>query len=118
MVRGCARLLERGLGDDSMNDSVRRLRERLYDGRPEWIEGSTKFARLVSERIQSPMLVLDLGAAAGKPGPAKFLAEGVKIIGLDPDESISRNASVSMRVKGLAHALPFTAAAFDLVFAD
>lgn len=54
MVRGCARLLERGLGDDSMNDSVRRLRERLYDGRPEWIEGSTKFARLVSERIQSP----------------------------------------------------------------
>jgi len=101
-----------------MNDSVRSLKERLYDGRPEWVDGTTRFARLVSERIQPPMLLLDLGAGAGKPGPANFLGEGVRIIGLDPNESISCNTSVSMRVRGLAQALPFTAAAFDLVFAD
>ena len=72
-----------------MNESVRRSKERLYDRRPGWVDGTMQFAQMVRERIRPPMVLLDLGAGSGKPGPVNFLADGFKVVGLDPGESIS-----------------------------
>jgi SAM-dependent methyltransferase len=101
-----------------MRESVHRWKVRLYDRRPGWISSATQFTQVVRNRLRLPAVLLDLGAGAGKGGLINFLADGVRVVGLDPDESISRNPTLSARVRGMAQALPFKPETFDLVFAD
>jgi ubiquinone/menaquinone biosynthesis C-methylase UbiE len=64
------------------------------------------------------MQLLDLGAGEGKTGPVNFRHEVAEVVGIDPDQAITRNGNVDRRVLGMAESLPFRAESFDLAFAD
>ena len=64
------------------------------------------------------MLVLDLGAGEGKPGPLDFRGTVKLVVGADPDEALATNNHVERRVIARGGLQPFKSESFDAVFAD
>jgi SAM-dependent methyltransferase len=101
-----------------MRRRVQQWKERLYDPRSGWVDGTTQFAHLIRKHLRPHMRLLDLGAGAGKAGPVNFRAEVAEVVGIDRDQTITGNGNVDRRVLGMAENLPFRAESFDLIFAD
>src|SRR5262245_28484598 len=101
-----------------MRHRVQQWKERLYDHRPAWVDGTTQFACLIRKHLRPDMRLLDLGAGAGKVGPVNFRHKAAEVVGVDPDWAIAGNGHVDRRVLAMAEHLPFQAESFDLVFAD
>lgn len=101
-----------------MTRAVARWKERLYDRRRGWVDGTTRFAALVRDRLGPNMRILDLGAGPGKPGRVNFRGEVASVVGVDPDWLLRENEQVDVRVLAVAERLPFRSASFDLVLAD
>jgi ubiquinone/menaquinone biosynthesis C-methylase UbiE len=98
--------------------AVERWKTRLYDRRRGWVDGTTRFAALVRNRLRPDMRILDLGAGPGKPGRVNFRGEVASVVGVDPDWLLSLNEQVDVRVLAVAESLPFRSASFDLILAD
>ena len=98
--------------------SVEKLVDRFYRHRCGWLDGTTRFASLVRKHLQRDMLVLDLGAGEGKPGPLDFRGTVKLVIGTDPDSAIATNNHVDLRVVARGELPPFKSESFDAVFAD
>lgn len=101
-----------------MRVSVKSLTEHFYYGRPDWVDGTSRFGALIRDRLQPGFRVLDLGAGAGKPGPINFRGKVRNVIGVDSDRYVKENANIDYAVIGLAEHLPFRAGSFDLVVSD
>jgi SAM-dependent methyltransferase len=96
--------------------AVEKLLDGFYRRRPGWLDGTTRFASLVRKHLERDMLVLDLGAGEGKPGPLDFRGTVKLVIGADPDNALAMNRHVDLRV--IARGAPFKSESFDAVFAD
>ena len=101
-----------------MQGLVKSLTERLYYGRPNWVDGTSRFSAFIRGRLQPGFRVLDLGAGAGKAGPINLRGDVRSIIGVDSDSYIKENANIDHGVIGLAEDLPFRADSFDLIVSD
>lgn len=101
-----------------MRRRVQWWKERFYDRRLGWVDGTTRFTSLIRKRLRSNMRLLDLGAGTGKPGPVNFRGDAAMVVGVDLDWAIQGNGRVDLRVLGAAQCLPFRAESFDLIFAD
>jgi SAM-dependent methyltransferase len=98
--------------------NVAALEKTLYNSRPGYIDAGHRFAEFVRSHINRQMIVLDLGAGRGKPGPVNYRADAKMVVGVDPDAAIMRNPFVHGRVQAPAEQLPFRTGSFDLVFSD
>jgi SAM-dependent methyltransferase len=101
-----------------MLNSVKVLTERLYYGRPNWVDGTSQFAALIRQRLRPDFRVLDLGAGSGKAGPVNFRGEARIVFGVDASPWIKGNSRIDHGVIGLAEHLPFRTGSFDLVVSD
>lgn len=101
-----------------MRRKVQRWKERFYESRPRWVDGTTQFASVIKQRLCPAMWILDLGAGEGKPGPINFRGAAAMVVGVDQDWAIVKNEKVDSRVLGVAQSLPFQTESFDLIFAD
>jgi SAM-dependent methyltransferase len=101
-----------------MQSSVEALTRRLYYRRPNWVDGTSRFAALIRQRLRPEFRILDLGAGDGKPGPVNFKGEVRSVIALDPNSYIRWNSKIDQGVIGLAEGLPFRGDSFDLVISD
>ena len=101
-----------------MRDSVKVLTERIYYGRPNWVDGTSQFAALIRQRLRPEFRILDLGAGSGKAGPVNCQGEARIVFGVDPNSCIKGNSRIDHGVIGLAEHLPFRTASFDLVVSD
>jgi SAM-dependent methyltransferase len=94
------------------------LTRRFYYDRPGWRDGTVQFAEMIGRRLSNSSCVLDLGAGSGSRAPLNFRDDARIVVGVDPKWSIKDNTSVTYRALGVAQALPFQSATFDLVFSD
>lgn len=101
-----------------MNPRVQHWMGRLYDRRKGWVDGTTKFARLIEAHLKSNDVVVDLGAGPGGEGPVQFRGRCARVVGVDPDEKIRGNPNVDERVRAVAESLPFRDSTVDLFFSD
>jgi SAM-dependent methyltransferase len=101
-----------------MQLDVDELTQRFYYQRPGWRDGTSQFSAMIRGRLKASSCILDLGAGKGTRAPMSFRRDARMVVGLDPKWSIKDNASVDHGVLGVAQALPFRTAAFDLVFSD
>jgi ubiquinone/menaquinone biosynthesis C-methylase UbiE len=92
------------------------LRSRYKERHPDWQPATVVYEETIRRLLAPGMRVLDLGC--GRGGVLEQLGEAVTYpIGLDPDfASLRAHRMLHLpRAVGLASALPFTTASFDLV---
>jgi ubiquinone/menaquinone biosynthesis C-methylase UbiE len=95
--------------------SVQRLKERFYDLRKGWRDGTSQYLDLVSTRTREDSRVLDIGAGDGT-GFAHPLRGRVKeLVGLDPDGGVLSNPAVDKGIVGTAEKMPLPDSGFDVV---
>ena len=97
--------------------TVRALDRRWY---PEFGDNwdDELFRLRILARLQSSMVVLDLGAGAGIVRQMDFRSASVRVCGLDLDPRVLSNPHLHEAMVGSAEAIPWGDRQFDLVFAD
>ena len=68
--------------------------------------------------IRPEMVLLDVGAGAGRVKQMNFRGAARKVVGVDPDPRVRDNPFLDEAHEGLADRLPFADRSFDLVFCD
>lgn len=100
---------------DKMTSIVAWMDKRFYgDFQNNW--DNALFRRCILNRLQPRFHVLDLGAGAGIVEEMNFRGRADCVCGLVPDERVVQNPHLDEGKIGFAEALPYSDAAFDLVF--
>lgn len=100
-----------------MGALTRSLDRNLYpDHAANWDDEYLRSAVLA--RLQSDMVILDLGAGAGRVEQMNFRGTARKVVGLDPDPRVRDNPFLDEAHVGMSDHLPFPDECFDLVVCD
>jgi SAM-dependent methyltransferase len=91
------------------------MKARFYDRDPRWVDGTTRYGRLLREHVPPAGRVLDIGA--GGAGAFSHVAHlsGRRIVGIDPDPAVRRNPMLARAVVGRVEQMPFPDGTFDAV---
>ena len=95
---------------------VKRLRQRFYYDRENWILGDPRFVCLVTSFLTLYSIVLDVGA--GRDSIHRYSDTVQQVIGIDVSEEVKSNSYVHEAYVCDVVKMPFPDGFFDVVFAD
>ena len=120
-VLRCARRTEAmavGCGAEEFDMAVCRLKRFFYEGRPDWVDGTTRYIGMLADFIPKRCTVLDVGAGSGDGFSHALRLPDRSFVGLDPDRAVLENPHLVEAVVGTAEDMPFESGSFDAVVAN
>ncbi len=94
-----------------------RFLEKFYRSKSAWIDGTTEFHILCSERIAKGGKILEIGAGPSNK-TSRFLATLGDVVGLDIDGEVTGNDALKQAVVCTGTEYPFPDASFDAVVSN
>lgn len=95
---------------------VSKLYQRFYLNKPDWIDGTAQFKRMIETRLSPKYEILDIGA--GRHSKHNYKGFVQKVIGVDVSEDVLNNPNLDEAYRCCVTNMPFEDNRFDLAFAD
>lgn len=92
------------------------LHKRYYLNKPGWVDGTTQFKRIIEERLNNELKILDIGA--GKISQHNYRGRVQQVVGIDICQEVLVNPNLDKAYQCCVTKIPFEDNSFDLAYAD
>jgi SAM-dependent methyltransferase len=99
-----------------MKQTVDSLHKKYYLSKPEWIDGTTQFKRIIESCLNPEFNILDIGA--GRKSSHNYRGRVRKVVGIDISKEVLANSGLDEAYTCCVTKMPFENNSFDLAYAD